>query len=85
MSPQICPISRKDGRREVLKFARKAAAFSEGEPMALLVSAFPPACVWPCEAACRKGDGKIRESAGGYPWLSGSMADVGFWCQEAEE
>ena len=30
--------------------------------MALLVGIFPPACVWPCEAACREGGGEIRKS-----------------------
>ena len=53
--------------------------------MALLVGTFPPACVWACEAAFRKGDGEIRESAGGYSWVSDSIVDGGFWCQEAKE
>ena len=53
--------------------------------MALQVSVFPPACIWPCEAACRKEDGKIRESTGGYPWLSASVMDGGFWFWEAQE
>ena len=53
--------------------------------MTLLVVAFPPACVWPCEAACRKGDGQTRESLGGCPLLSASIVDGRFWCQEAEE
>ena len=44
------------------------AACRDKEPVALLVGAFPPAYVWPCEAACRKEDGKIRESTGGCPW-----------------
>ena len=33
--------------------------------MALLVGAFPAACVWPCEAVCREEDGEIRESKAG--------------------
>ena len=53
--------------------------------MALQVSSFPAACIWPYKAACLKGDGEIRESAGGCPWLSASVVDGGFWCQEAEE
>lgn len=87
MSPQIPLVSPKDGRQEVLNVARNVAAchIQEGEPVALLVGAFPPACIWPCEAACREGDGEIRESAGGYSWLSASIEDRGFWCQEAEE
>ena len=38
--------------------------------MALLADALSPVCIWPHEAACKKGDGKIRESAGEHPWLS---------------
>ena len=53
--------------------------------MALLVGIFPPAYIWLCEAACREEGGEIRESAGGCCWLSDSMVDGGFWCQEAEE
>ena len=53
--------------------------------MDLLVGASTPACVWPREAACRKEDGEIKESAGGYLWSSASMVDGGFWCQEAQE
>ena len=53
--------------------------------MALLGGAFPPTCVWPCEAAFRKGHGRVREAAGECPWLSAAMVDGGFWCQEAEE
>ena len=53
--------------------------------MALLVGAFPLGCVWPCVAAFRKEDGEIRESTDGCPWLSASMVDGGFSCQEAEE
>ena len=56
-----------------------------GEPVALLVGVFPSACVRPCEAACSKENGKIRESGGGCPWLSASVVDGGFWCQEAKE
>ena len=81
MSPKIHLISLKDGRQGVLKVVRNVAACREGEPMALLVGAFPPVCLWPYEATCREGDGKIRESAGGCPWLSVSMVDGGFWCQ----
>ena len=57
--------------------------------MALLVGAppLPPslAWVWPCEVVCREENGEIRESAGGYSWLSTSVVDGGFWRQEAEE
>ena len=53
--------------------------------MALLVSTFPPACIWPCVAVCRGQDGEISETAGGRPWLSASVVDAGFWCQEAKE
>ena len=53
--------------------------------MALLVGAFPQACVWPCEAAGREEEGEMRESAGGCPWLSDSMMGGGLWCQEAKE
>ena len=45
--------------------------------MPLLVGAFPPACICPCEAAFREEDGEIRESAGGYPWLSASVMGGG--------
>ena len=61
------------------------AAVASGEPMSLLLSTFPSACVWPYEALCRKEGSKIRESAGGCSWLSASMLDGGFWCQEAKE
>ena len=79
MSPQIHLISPKDGRQGVLKIARNVAVCREG------VIAFPPACIWPCKAACRKFNGEIRKSAGEYLWLSASMLGCGFWCQEAEE
>lgn len=85
MSPQIHLVFPKDGRQRVLKVARNAAACREGEPVTLLVGAFPPACLWPCEVVCRKGDEDIRESAGGCPWLSASVVDGGFWCQEARQ
>ena len=53
--------------------------------MALVVGTFLPACFWPCEAACRKEDGEMREAASEGPWLCGSVVDGGFWSQEAEE
>ena len=67
VNPRIHLISQKDGRQGVLKVARNVAACTEGEPVALLVGAFPPVCVWPCKAACRKEDGEIRVSAGECP------------------
>ena len=84
MSPQIYLISPKDGRQGVLKVVRNEAACMDGEPVALLVGAFPPACVWPHEAVCRQEDGEIRDSARRCPWLSASTVDGGFWRQEAE-
>ena len=47
--------------------------------MGFLVGVFPPACIWPYEAACRKKYGSIRESTGGClgclpPWW---MVDFG--------
>ena len=53
--------------------------------MGWLVGAFPLAWVWPCVAADREEDSKIRESAGGCPGLSASVAHSGFWCQEVKE
>ena len=53
--------------------------------MTLLLSTFLPDCIWSCEAACKDGDREIREAADGCPWLSASVVDSGFWCQEAEE
>ena len=47
--------------------------FRWGEYIALLVIVSPPACVWPCEAACRKEEEEIRQSqmdilGGPLPW-----------------
>ena len=39
-----------------LKILRNATACRKGVHMAFLVGTFPPACVWPCEAACWEGD-----------------------------
>ena len=72
-SPQIRLDSLKDGRQGVLNVVRHVA---------LLVGTFPPACACLCEAACREGDGKMRN---GYPWLSASVVDGGFWCPAAED
>ena len=74
------PLKRGKSRGFYLGFS-----VEEGEPVALLLGAFPPACVWPCEAACRKRNGEIRESSGEYTWLSASVVDGGFWSQEAKE
>ena len=62
---------------------RNVAACKEGECVSLLVGTFLPACIWLCEAVCKEEDGEIRESAARYPWLSASVVDSGFWCQEA--
>ena len=55
------------------------------EPVALLLGAFPSACIWPCKAACREEYGKIREFAGRFPWLSISVVDGGSWGKEVKK
>ena len=85
LSLRIHLLSQKDGRQGVLKVARNVAACTEGEPVALLVGAFPLACVWPCEAACSWEDGEVRGSTFECPWLSASGVSDGFWCQEVKE
>ena len=56
-----------------------AACRWQGESAALLVGAFPPACIRPWEAACREEE--MIRNPGGQPWLFVSMADSGFWSQ----
>ena len=36
-------------------------------------------------AACREGKEEIMESTGSYSWLSASVEDGVFWCQEARK
>ena len=48
------------------------------ESVAWLVGAFPPACVPPWDAACRKKEEMIR-NPGGRPWLFVFTADREFW------
>ena len=55
------------------------AACGKGEPMALLVGTYSPACIWPCEVIYREEDGKIRESKGKCSWLSVSVLDGRWW------
>lgn len=50
--------------------------------VALLVTAFPPACVGPWAAAC--GDEVVR-NPGGCPWPAVSTVDSGLWSHEPRE
>ena len=85
VSPQIHLVSPKDGRRGLLKVARKVAACRERGVCGLVGQCFATSLCWPCEAVCREEGSEIRESAGGCSWLSTSMMDGGFWCQGAKE
>lgn len=55
----------------------------QGESVALLVGAFPPASVQPWDAVCREEE--VIRNPDGQPWLFVSKVDSGFWSQGAGE
>ena len=77
-------ISLREGRWGVLKVCEECSCLQGGgESDALLVGAFPPACRWPWNTACREEE--MIKNAGGCPWPFVSMVDSGFWSRGARE